>query len=476
MHIKLKKFIKILPFFICLGGFITIGILFFIHRNLPIQYKSIAYKENDELLENPYCGFYELHGFLLSENSSSYAGNWAKQISEEMSGQLILLQINLKNYSNVPLSDYALNQLDTLLASFSQSGKQIILRFLYDWDGKGLETEPDSLETIKQHMTQTSNIVNKYTDHVFLLQGIYTGNYGEMNQTRYGSEEDITELMNHLASVTDPSIYLSVRTPAHLRTILKTRSPYSGETEYAGTLYSRLGLYNDGMLGSVSDLGTYDNTPFANENDYTEKGTREEELEFQNHLCQYVPNGGEVVIDNEYNDLYHAISDLSTMHVSYLNKEHDLAVINKWKDTIYREQNIFYGHTGYEYIQAHLGYRYVLTNSSIQFHPALDDTATLHLAIENTGFSPAYRRFETSLHLTNTDTEEEILVDTDIDNRKIGGGDQCVFTVPLNIRDLASGTYSLSLSMKDPYTKLSIQFANQGQDNTIVMVGTLTIP
>ena len=46
-------------------------------------------------------------------------------------------------------------------------------------------------------------------------------------------------------------------------------------------------------------------------------------LIFQEKLCQYVPNGGEVTVDNEYNDLDNAITDLSQMHVSYLNSEHD---------------------------------------------------------------------------------------------------------------------------------------------------------
>ena len=37
---------------------------------------------------------------------------------------------------------------------------------------------------------------------------------------------------------------------------------------------------------------------------------RMEELAFQEKLCSRVPNGGEVIIDNEYNDLECAIADL----------------------------------------------------------------------------------------------------------------------------------------------------------------------
>ena len=82
---------------------------------------------------------------------------------------------------------------------------------------------------------------------------------------------------------------------------------------------ARLGLYNDGMLGSVSDLGTYGDTKRKDATSPSYKGTREDELKFQNTLCQYVPNGGEVVSDNSYNDLQGVIFKVPNCeHVSYV--------------------------------------------------------------------------------------------------------------------------------------------------------------
>ena len=52
----------------------------------------------------------------------------------------------------------------------------MFFRFLYDWDGKAMETEPQSLEQILRHMDQTAEVVNRYTDCVFLMQGIFVGN------------------------------------------------------------------------------------------------------------------------------------------------------------------------------------------------------------------------------------------------------------------------------------------------------------
>ena len=118
-----------------------------------------------------------------------------------------MLEVNLQNFSNEDLSDSALSQLDTILSAWQRHGSQVILRFLYDWDGKAMETEPQSLEQILRHMDQTAEVVNRYTDCVFLMQGIFVGNCGEMNNSHYMSDEDCTTLMHHLAEVTDPSVF-----------------------------------------------------------------------------------------------------------------------------------------------------------------------------------------------------------------------------------------------------------------------------
>lgn len=62
---------------------------------------------------------------------------------------LMLLEINLKNYSDSDISTNALTQLDKMLIVCTQAKKQVILRFLYDWDGKALSAEPSSLPQIK---------------------------------------------------------------------------------------------------------------------------------------------------------------------------------------------------------------------------------------------------------------------------------------------------------------------------------------
>lgn len=479
MKKKLSVIIHSLFFVICFA--LAASVLYHIisNRRLEIEYTPASLEESVQELDNPYRGFYRMIGYILSdEQKPEEAAAWCSENCDSNPYPLMLLEINLKNYSNADISTNARNQLDKILGECAQAKKQVILRFLYDWDGKAISTEPSDLSHIKKHISQLSSTVNKYADCIYILQGTLTGNNGEMNNSNYGKINQIRQIMEELDQDISSDIYLAVRTPGQLRGILRNRTPLSSKDANSGTLQSRLSLFNDGMLGSVYDLGTYDDTPLQSDSKLEEQGTRSEELLFQYKLCQYVPNGGEVTVDNEYNDLDNAIADLSQMHVSYLNSEHDTAVLDKWKNSTYTgsKTDVFSGCTGYDYISTHLGYRYVMRESSVDFHSVLSDTATLYMTIANTGFSSAYTKFDTVLILTNKTTGKSEKIETAIDNRTIAGNDFSEFKVNLDIRSLKKGTYSVSLRMKDPYTKNSIHFANKGsEESKTVPVGTLTL-
>lgn len=455
--------------YILLGSLVLVsGLCALFYFTAPrTRYEAAAMTENSEILNNPYCGFYHLYGYLLSEEGRKPARQWCENMLANDSQSILLLQINLRQYSNKSISSFALDQLDTILSTFSGADRQLIVRFLYDWDGNALQTEPASQDQILSHMKQVAPVVNRFSSHVFLLQGIFTGNCGEMNQTHYGDREHLSLFMETLASVTSPDIFLSVRTPQHLRTITGTRTPLDSSQAYTGTLPARLGLYNDGMLGDAYDCGTYDDTPFAGTSDPAEKGTRSEEIQFQNQLCLYVPNGGEAVLDNPYNDLDRAIQDLRQMHVSYLSADHEASVLDKWKASQYQgtSGDPFDGNSGYDYIAAHLGYRYVVRDSWVTGTKGFRPRPILHITLENTGFSPAYRPFDTKIFLQNTDSGEKISLPADFDNRTLLPDKPQTLSLPIDIKSVPEGIWQLSLSMTDQATGISIQFANGGQSS-----------
>ena len=128
-------------------------------------------------------------------------------------------------------------------------------------------------------------------------------------------------------------------------------------------------------------------------------------------------------------------------------------------------------------LRLYLGYRYFIKSSSLDFHAFMSDKASLYLTIENVGFAPAYRQFDTALILTNQETGESRRMKTEIDNRSIAGSDQSEFKIELDVRSFAKGTYQVNLEMKDPYTGQVIHFANTGsEESATVSVGRLVIP
>lgn len=430
-----------------------------------ITYTTEDFSESTEPLTNPYRGFYHIIGYTLSDDYIP-ADNSAYR-TDSYTEPLALLEINLKNYRTTEISEKGLAQLNNILSSWSQSpyGTRLILRFLYDWDGLAAATEPDSLKLILTHMDQISKHVNRYCDSVYIMQGIFIGNWGEMHHSKFNDAKSVKTLIQHLNKVIAPSVYLSVRTPAQWRMIndlyeLPRRFP-TFKTD--NSLMGRLGLFNDGMLGSESDLGTYGNTLKHDAASPSYHGTRKEELEFQNKLCRYVPNGGEVVYNHNLSDLEPSVSDLRTMHISYLNADYDRRVLDKWQQTIWNGNGAFNGCDGFSYIKAHLGYRYLIDSCKIKKAGFIKPGLTLSLTLLNNGFSNTFKPFQTSVALINEETEECICVPFSTDLRKLGSGNKKSFKIKLPVKNLKHGRYQIYFSVKDETSGQMILLGNKNE-------------
>ena len=136
--------------------------LFWVNSRLCfVDYTPYSYSESGDAIKNPYVGLYSIRGYLLAEDATfSLPEANAAIDSNSSSFELSLIEINLKNYGNCDLSDNALSQIDSILSAWTKTGSQLILRFLYDWDGQNLESEPNELSQILTHMEQVGPIVN----------------------------------------------------------------------------------------------------------------------------------------------------------------------------------------------------------------------------------------------------------------------------------------------------------------------------
>lgn len=440
--------------------------------------ENFIFTESATELINPNRGFYHMHGFNIHDSVNDYRANVAGRFAEDQGG-LTLIEVNLQSFRKGEVSAEGLESLENLLEALTGVDKQLILRFVYDWDGKNLQSEPDSLDVILRHIEQVSGLLKKYENRIFLVQGLFVGNYGEMNNSKYLSTKDMQALAGKLFTAVGENTYMAVRTPAQWRSIMGISDPTQAAGE-DGNPVARLGLFNDGMLGSATDCGTYNLTDQAEITPFSQ-WSRREELAFQNVLCRSVPNGGEVIIDNEYNDFENAVEDMKAMHITYLNRDYDARVLNKWQSTIVREDSCFDGMDGLTYIERHLGYRLVLRETALNYDWK-SDRLTAGITIQNVGFAPVYREALVKLVLYDREQGREYAysLDPGQDIRSLVGGTESQEFMTLKwelpLGGLPQGELEVYFSVTDILSRKRILLGNEQEPDSIgYRVGTLTL-
>ncbi len=419
--------------------------------------ENAVFSESSRELDNPNCGFYLIYGFTPSEVDENFQTVVAKRLEKD-ERTLAMIQINLRHYTYGPISEQGLKNIEDIFIALKAQEKQYLIRFLYDWDGKNAETEPEYVGIILNHMKQLEYIFREYEDIIFVQQGLFIGNWGEMNGTKH--LEYLPELAQQLMAVTGESTYLSVRTPSQWRTITGA-DKITKDTE--SSLMRRLGLYNDGMMGNEGDYGTY-GTKSKSETGLSGLWNRAEELEFQEELCKWVPNGGEVIVENPLNDFDSAVKQFEIMHVSYLNRDYDRKVLNKWAESTVKEAGCFDGMDGLTYMERHLGYRLLIEKSSLTY-VMFKEALNVEITMKNVGFAPLYREPETTVVLRNQKTGEKHVYSVDAGLRSMAGGTDAeqLYTVEkqISLKELKAGRYEVFFSIKDMASDSYIELANE---------------
>lgn len=427
-----------------------------------VEMESYSFTESSRKLSNPNRGFYQLYSFMITDKKTDYPKVISELYSQDTETKLTLVQICLQSYRQKPITEKGLSNIEALFDTLGTLDKQLIIRFTYDREGLNEQYEPEALEIISGHMEQLEYILRKYSKNIFSLQGLFIGNWGEMNGTQYDSDSDLQKLAQKLAGVTDSSTYLAVRVPAQWRSIMQCKTLFP-EDAADHSLNGRLGLFNDGMLGNESDYGTYSPDNVKDTAAFPRLG-REEELEFQDRLCRRVPNGGEVIDDNSYNDLDNAIKDLALMHVTYLNKDYDRQVMEKWADTLITEEGCFYGTDGLTYIDRHLGYRLLITDTALSYHNK-KDTLSAEVTLKNVGFAPLYRESKIRIILCDTKNGQTLVYPINQSLNTLSGGNEpeAVLTLSAEIPcgELGDNEYTIYFSIADSATGSHILLANE---------------
>ena len=302
---------------------------------------------------------------------------------------------------DLPISDDALLAVSNTLVNARANGAVMIVRFGYT-SGSEVGTEPQDFNVLVGHIRQLGSVLAAFPDVVLAVEGGMCGPWGEMHSTNYRESGHIKAMGDAWFDTLAPDTALLVRYPMWILQYAGKRVDEFLRDVADGTYIddqpaqARIGIFNDGYLGSASDYGTWRPDGWWM--------TRPQGVAYL-EARRNVPYGGELAYltsseaDDVERDLldpanYNIVQELYRTHLSYLRNidatNHRLAGRLE-KHTLTHDYDFdgmpdlseWYGRNLRDFIRAHMGYRFVVRDARFGGYPGF---AYVGLSIENTGF------------------------------------------------------------------------------------------
>ncbi|KMZ55360.1 hypothetical protein HMPREF0980_00708 [Dorea sp. D27] len=318
---------------------------------------SYTYTESRDMVENPYQGSY-------FQWSTKDAEGIYDVISRNPGCRLVLLTYNLDDERDrKAIREDKLKELSRALNIAEDLGLSVIFRGAYDFAGEYKDPE---FEIMLAHIRQTGTVLNMHKSCLAGVQAGMIGAFGEWTQSRYMEEKKYRmEVVEAWMEVLDPVVPISVR-----------RQKFIREAEEWGLETDRIGVYNDGLFSSDSDLGTY-------REDYD----RKDDLAWTSKNMKVPFNGGEMPFVSEFTQIDNVVKEARQLNLSYLNQEYNHEVWELW------EKQRYEGMAGDEYVKMYLGCRPWVKTVKTDRHLQQRDTVSIKIDLRNSGFammSPEY--------------------------------------------------------------------------------------
>lgn len=468
-----------------------------LRKNRKRKFQKNSLHESLEQIKNPGRGWYRIYTYdLAQELPELYIA------CEEETIALLLIDIGAFKNEHIPES--ALVYLEKILRFFKKNEKKVILRPVYDTTGHGMEREPGTLQIVKEHMQQLGEVIERYAENILVVQGIMIGDWGEMHGSKFLSDKHLKELTKEYITAMNQSCYLAVRTPRQWKTAAESMDTH---------MRNCLVLFNDGIFGSETDLGTYESSD-----------KRKQDLKWQYDSLGYGPVGGEAVADVRISgispgqdialdtmwdngnmsfaesvdlDKNSVMDALRKMHVTYLNSMHDQKLLDQWKAQTMKWNGSMI--SVYDYIGLHLGYRFIVRDATwtavektvpgggLRKHFMGKKEKFLEVTVENSGFADLYEEAECIIYVKTSDgvshicpeTETESMIEItrpECDARTWKSGTTSKIKIPADIlepytepeQDIQNGI-KIYLQLRRKRDGMNIRFANADADNGVLL-------
>ena len=313
---------------------------------------------------------------------------------------------------NQDLTEDALNVLQETFDNIRKNSGHVIVRICYDpWYNGRSNVTPDH-EWVLKHVKQLAPVLSKNTDVIVALEMGMHGAYGEMHSDTNITYDRVAEAVNLMLRNTPPELKILTRTGNYSAKVLgfdnwgvdfnidgekfKEIAKAKGDTMY------RVGMFNDGYLGTQYDYGTWGA-------DCATSICREEGVAWLEKYSINTPYGGEALTTAENYQVINTPEFLAyegfRTHTSYLNIQWNNKLIDSWKKTPFKQKDFDYDParvdslSGFKYINDHLGYRFVLRESWMSDTVGDDYILRAKLRVQNVGFGNLTRKMKASLDI-----------------------------------------------------------------------------
>jgi len=318
--------------------------------------------------------------------------------------------------------------LDSLGAGFGDvrsAGIKVILRLVYNDAANGADAP---LAQIQQHLTQLAPVLSANADVIAVMEAGLIGAWGEWHDSTNGLDNptDRLAVLGAILAALPASRATLVRTP-----MFKSDAyggPLKAAQAFDGSPASRVGHHNDCFLASADDEGTYV-APID-----TWKAFVAEEGRF-------VPVGGETCgVDPPRSDCPSALSEMATLHWSFLNSLYEPNVLAAWSAQGCRGQ-----------IAAALGYRFELESATFESAVAPGGVLDLTVTLRNLGNAAPFNARPVYVTLDDAGTVLAAPLDpAAVDPRRWEPGAPITIAARLRIpAGVAPGAHALGLWLPD---------------------------
>jgi len=416
--------------------------MIFFSKKGEISFRRSAFHEASGDVPNPGRGWYRIYTYAAGEGESC-------DLPPVLCGEetLALVLVDISAYKEQDITEEGLAVIGRILECFAGSGREMILRIVYDTVGRGMEREPYFFSQVLRHLEQIAPLLVKYSRYILVFQGLLVGSWGEMHTSKFVSEKYLQQLAESFLSLTEGRVRLAVRKPVQYRL---TQSPERERT-------SCMGCFDDAIFASETHMGTF-GVQERREAGWRKPWRPEDEILFMEQLAESVPFGGEVLSGEKGMTAADTVQRLGRLHVSYLNCVHEEARLREWQETEYAQ-----GVSLYDYIGAHLGYRFVVEKAVFE---RKKKAALLTVKIANRGFACCAEEIRFLLCLRRG--EEERIIPADSELGTLAGNRSITLQIPLEEEMQQEGTcfYGRLQRVRDQKV---ITFANEGAGESLLL-------